>query len=204
MELLIVRHAQPDPVIAEGGVDPGLTELGRRQAAALGRWLAGRPDGGVDRIVSSPMLRAVETADAVARATGTAVEIESRLAEFDLGATEYFQTEKLDAQRLARLALALETGEWGDHRFDPAEFRDRVGAAFRCILDDTVSKRVMVVCHGGVMNSFLSGVLDRPHTMFFRPYYTSVSRVLIGRRGRSMIGSLNELPHAALVPDLTF
>jgi broad specificity phosphatase PhoE len=69
MLLYFVRHAQSEANAGVRGapVDCTLTELGRRQAAAAGRRLA---ELGIDRVVASPYTRALETADAIRRATG--------------------------------------------------------------------------------------------------------------------------------------
>ena len=47
--------------------DPGLTELGRQQAARTGWWPRGL---GVSAVWTSPMRRTRETADCIAAATG--------------------------------------------------------------------------------------------------------------------------------------
>src|SRR5690348_11391138 len=49
--------------------DPGLTELGKRQAALTARWLRGK---GLKALYSSPLRRARETAESVGAATGLA------------------------------------------------------------------------------------------------------------------------------------
>jgi broad specificity phosphatase PhoE len=58
--------------------DPGLTELGMRQAAVTARWLQER---GLRALYSSPSRRAQETAAPIASATGLAVQLEPRLRE---------------------------------------------------------------------------------------------------------------------------
>ena len=55
--------------------------------------------------------------------------------------------------------------------------------------------RVAVVCHGGVINAFLSMVLRLDRLVFFPPAYTSVSRVAVARSGERGVLSLNEVPH---------
>jgi phosphohistidine phosphatase len=71
VRLYLVRHADAEP----GDLDElrRLTPAGRVQARALGRRLA---DGGVkpDVVLSSPLLRARETAEEIARATGAEAE----------------------------------------------------------------------------------------------------------------------------------
>jgi phosphohistidine phosphatase len=77
MRLLLVRHAEAAP----GDPDElrGLTDKGRRQAQELGARLA---DRGVDAsvILTSPLIRARQTADALGAALGTDVEVDERLA----------------------------------------------------------------------------------------------------------------------------
>lgn len=193
MELLLVRHAQPERVVGGAGpADPRLTDRGHRQAELLANWLVGDGAPPPDRIVSSSMRRARETADAIARRCGIEVEIDPRLAEFDLGASEYVPLELAGEELLSQAAHALTTGVWGDHRFDPEEFRSRVDAGFGDLLASNAGHRVVVVCHGGVLNSWLSGFIGRPHGMFFLPDYASLSRVRVGDEGSRWLESLNE------------
>ncbi|MDT0201668.1 histidine phosphatase family protein [Nocardioides sp. AE5] len=195
MELLVVRHAQPERARPENGpADPALTDLGSRQADALGQWLTRTPEARPDRIIASTMRRARQTAEAIAERTGLQVETDERIAEFDLGAREYIPIEQLGASVLEAATSALQTGVWGSHTFDPDAFRARVRAGFNDIVADANAERVVVVCHGGVLNSWLSGVIGRPHGIFFMPHYTSVSRVLVGPDRSLRLGSLNELP----------
>lgn len=75
MRLFLVRHAEA----ASGDPDElrPLTPAGREHARQVGEQLAStRPDA----VVSSPLLRARETADAVARAAGLASAVDERLA----------------------------------------------------------------------------------------------------------------------------
>ncbi len=68
--------------LALGRADPPLTDRGCDQAAALARRLA---DSGAVRIVSSPLLRARETASSIAEALGLDVDVDPRLVEMDYG-----------------------------------------------------------------------------------------------------------------------
>ncbi len=76
----VLRHAkaeQADEATADG--ERRLARRGRRDAAAIGRWLA-EHGGSPDLIVSSPARRAMETARLVADACG----FEGRIAEWPL------------------------------------------------------------------------------------------------------------------------
>jgi broad specificity phosphatase PhoE len=85
LNLLLTRHgnAAPDDVILGGTLDLPLTEVGRAEARALAGRLAGIR---VDRIIASPMARALETARIVA--AGRPVEVDERLRELRYGAWE--------------------------------------------------------------------------------------------------------------------
>ncbi len=75
MRLILVRHAHADP----GQPDElrPLSARGREQARALGERLAA---GQLDIVLSSPLLRARETAAAIAKAAGVELRIDDRLA----------------------------------------------------------------------------------------------------------------------------
>src|SRR3954447_9342413 len=75
VRLFVVRHAEAAP----GDPDQlrPLTDGGRTAARALADRLAGRD---LDAVLSSPLLRARETAEAIARAAGVTAEPDERLA----------------------------------------------------------------------------------------------------------------------------
>ena len=87
VELYLLRHADagdPEAWQADDDLRP-LSEKGRRQCEALGRFLRSR-DFAVDAILASPRVRAVETAELVARALGASVTQDDRLAKpLDVG-----------------------------------------------------------------------------------------------------------------------
>ena len=75
VRLIIVRHAKAAP--GSSDASRPLAPKGRRAAASLARELrSSKPDA----VISSPLLRAVETAIPIAEAAGVGVEIDARLA----------------------------------------------------------------------------------------------------------------------------
>jgi broad specificity phosphatase PhoE len=72
MRIHLVRHGESE---LNAGVtdivDCGLTELGRRQCEAAGRFLA---QSGLTRVLTSPYRRCLETAQSLASATGAPIE----------------------------------------------------------------------------------------------------------------------------------
>lgn len=86
--IVFARHGQTAPNrdgLVLGRADPPLTEEGHRQAALLGAALGGEP---VQAIVSSPLVRARQTADVISAACGVPVTVDDRLVEIDWGAWE--------------------------------------------------------------------------------------------------------------------
>lgn len=85
---LFVRHGQTDWNAAgrfQGHTDVPLNEVGRRQAEAVADMLKAVPFA---RIVSSPLIRARHTAEAIAGVTGKPLHIEDALIECNFGSLE--------------------------------------------------------------------------------------------------------------------
>jgi len=86
--IVFARHGQTAPNrdgLVLGRADPELTEEGHRQAARLAAALAGEP---VAAILTSPLVRARQTAEAVGAACGVLVAVDERLVEIDWGTWE--------------------------------------------------------------------------------------------------------------------
>jgi broad specificity phosphatase PhoE len=86
--LYVVRHGQTERsarMIYSGRADVALTPTGSEQARLAAEKLAA---AGVDAIYSSPLVRAQETAWAIAAATGAPFVVEPRLIEVDYGPIE--------------------------------------------------------------------------------------------------------------------
>jgi len=102
LTVLLTRHGltSAGDAMLGGQLDVPLAPEGRAQAEALSRRLAGVR---IDRIISSPMLRTLETAQAIAR--GRPVEVEERLRELDYGRWEgltYAEVQSHDPDLRAR------------------------------------------------------------------------------------------------------
>ncbi len=84
--IYFIRHAQSEANLKDilaSRQDFPLTEKGRRDAAAIASEFAQMVK--LDRIVSSPLIRAQQTARPIAEAFGLKVEIDERLTEQELG-----------------------------------------------------------------------------------------------------------------------
>jgi 2,3-bisphosphoglycerate-dependent phosphoglycerate mutase len=208
VELLMVRHGLPERVLgADGPADPQLRPEGRSQAERLAAYLCAER---IQAVYSSPLRRALETADFVGRALGLPVQVVDDLAEVDRYSSSYVPMEELrrDPSLWAALAASTnrdgktdKTGQAGktDQAGKTGEtsdgFRARVITAVEGIVDANPGARVVIVSHGGVMNAYLGHILGIDRQLWFEPRYASISRVLASRRGHRNVESLNEIQH---------
>jgi len=193
MELLIIRHALPvRRELDTGAADPELSDVGHEQAAHLARYLATER---LDAVYASPLTRAQETAAPLARERSLDISISEGIAEWDQHSAEYVPVEELKAANDPRWHAML-AGEW-DAEESEEEFRSRVVASIEAIIADHGGQRVAVVCHGGVINGYLSHVLglDTFARGFFYPNYTSINRVAAASSGERSVVTINETSH---------
>lgn len=193
MEIVLVRHGLPLRVELETGIaDPELAAEGHEQAEKMAAYL-GVED--IEAIYVSPLRRAIETARPLCKLLGIEAVVSEGVAEFDRNSREYVPVEELRATNDPRWEKLLR-GEWDGVDEDPSLFKSRVVAT----VDDMIAKhpggRVVVVCHGGVINQYLAHVLGiETHIGFFYPKYTSIHRVMASRSGQRSIVSINEASH---------
>lgn len=204
-EVLLIRHGDALPGAEEvvtGGYDAqALSDLGRRQAAALAAaWRGVR----IDAVYSSPIGRAFETAQPLARDRGLEVRIEPDLREIELGPigvdTDHLSPEERAQAIRTRLrdiaVIALGSGSWSAiPGTEPSEhLRARVRAAITRIATAHPGQRVAAVTHGGAINAYIASILGIPRDYFFPAANTSVSVVRVGGN-RALVFGLNDVKH---------
>jgi len=109
VKLILIRHGQSEwNAIGrwQGQADPPLDETGRRQARQTARALRAQQLGA---LVSSDLLRARETAEIIAEATGLAVMLEPRLREVHLGDWQGLLSDDIRARWPEQMRLWLES-----------------------------------------------------------------------------------------------
>ena len=193
MEIVLVRHGLPLRVELETGIaDPELAAEGHEQAAKMAAYL-GVED--VEAVYVSPLRRALETARPLCKVLGLEAVVSEGVAEFDRNSREYVPVEELRATNDPRWEKLLR-GEWDGVDEDPSIFKARVVETVEDMIARHPGGRVVVVCHGGVINQYLAHVLGiETHVGFFYPKYTSIHRVMAARSGQRSIVSINEASH---------
>jgi len=141
--LLLARHGETDwnrELRIQGSSDIGLNELGRRQAQFLAQELT---DVELDAIYSSDLSRARATAAAVAATHGLEVSLDPRLRERSFGSWEGLTREDIST---------FPPGSRHDGESDD-EVRVRVLAAVEEIAANHPGQQVLIVSHGGALNT---------------------------------------------------
>jgi 2,3-bisphosphoglycerate-dependent phosphoglycerate mutase len=193
VKLLLIRHSEPDP--KRDTLDPPLSDEGRSLAADTAEWLVGE---GVSIVYSSDTRRARETAEVIAARVGAPLVVEDGLAEFG-GGYEYVPVDELRRTDDARWA-AMAAGDLTVYGTDADTFRAGVSAALETIVAAHPGDTVAVVCHAGVINAYLGGVLGIDRLLWVELNYASISRLAVSRSGVRSLVSLNEQPHGCGLP----
>lgn len=187
----MVRHGQSTANargVWQGQMEFPLSEEGRRQASLAGRALVREP---FEALYSSPLARAFETAEIIARETGFRDEIVplAGLSERHGGVLEghtWAEQERRDPEFTQKFLSLPEEDRWA---FAGAETDEEVLERF----EDAISKirsrhpdgtRIVVVSHGGAMRAFLRdsfGPDVLPGTQ--RAANASITRIGWGRNG---------------------
>lgn len=189
--ILLVRHGETDWNLThryQGTTDIPLNETGRDQARRVAERLG---DERWDAIVSSPLSRAMETARAIAATTG----IETIEQDRDLQERAYGEAEGLT---LAEREEIWPGREWpGLESWD--DVATRTMTAIERIAARHAGERVLVVCHGGVINSILA-VLSRNEIGTGKTVILNTSLTTLTKRGEEWeIGTVNEAGHLEAV-----
>ncbi|QUR68032.1 bifunctional RNase H/acid phosphatase [Mycobacterium spongiae] len=147
--LLLLRHGQTDLSAQRrysGRGNPGLNQVGQRQAQAAARYLAQR--GGIGAVVSSPLRRAYETAAAAAGALGMDVTVDDAFIETDFGAWEgltFAEAAERDPELHSRWLRDTSISPPGGESFDDVLVRVRRG--LDGIVAGNSGSTVLVVSH---------------------------------------------------------
>jgi len=198
--LIAVRHGETawnvDTRI-QGQIDIGLNATGLWQAERAGQALA---DEDISVIYASDLARAWQTAEAIARPHGLAVQPEPRLRERAFGHLEGMSFAEIESM------LPEDAKRWRerDPEFEPVggesllTFRDRVTRVAAELAARHPGQLVMLVAHGGVMDVLYRAAtrqeLQAPRT--WQLGNAAINRMLWTPEGFSLVG-WSDIAHLA-------
>lgn len=198
MRLLLVRHGETERnregrVLGQG--NQSLTEEGRRQAVALAQALSRES---VTALYSSPLKRAVETAEIIGDKLGLPVQVVADLAEVDAGALDGLNSQEMRARYPNFMALwdcdpgsaVMPGGE------SLAQVQQRAWLSVQSFLREHPEANVVAVSHNFTIGTLVCKALGLPLASIrhVRVDLGSISVVEL-REGRSRVVLLNDRCH---------
>ena len=186
--LIVVRHGQTTANaegLISGRTDVPLTELGRRQAAAVAAAV-----GAPARVISSPLSRARQTAEAF----GRPVETDERWLELDYG--------ELDGVRVSDVPSGVWASRDEDGGFAPpggerlVDLGERVRAACEDLMDDAAMSDVVVVTHVSPIKAAVAWALGVGDEVAWRLFVAdaAVCRIGFGQWGPMLVAFNHHYP----------
>jgi broad specificity phosphatase PhoE len=163
----LVRHGatannRADPPRLQGRrTDPPLSDEGREQAQRTGEFLAAFA---LDAVYSSPLLRARQTAEAVAKPHGLATQIVDELIEVDVGVWEgrsWKEIEKTDAAAYRAFMTDASVNSYlGGENLQIV--LARAAPALEKLMRENLGRSIAVVAHNVVNRSYLTQLMGIP------------------------------------------
>jgi broad specificity phosphatase PhoE len=166
--ILLARHGETDWNAVgrwQGHTDRPLSERGRQQAAELAERLA---NAEIDAVYSSDLLRAVKTAEPVAKRLGLPLQTLPELREVDVGTWAGLTRDEVAERfpdgfrRWREWQAGWEDGETYD------EMGERVVEAILMLAGEHEGGRVLVVSHGGAIRALHAAAAGIDITTFRR------------------------------------
>lgn len=222
MELYLIRHAQSTNNILKDErprtMDPLLTELGVRQAERVAQHVARRiplHDGVPTRLYCSAMWRTLHTASCIARATGLTPEVWVDIHEHGGIYLEHSDECVVGYPGLTRAAIlaafpgtllppeVTDAGWWHGGREELAACYDRAAGVIEALRPRMAGReRLLMVSHGGFLNSFLKRLFDQDVEcpIFYHHANTAITHLTFTAEGHLDVQYVNRVDH--LTPEM--
>ncbi len=166
MRLYFVRHGESEAnvlrEVSNRGFRHPLTERGRAQAQALARQMQGIP---VTRLFTSPLMRALQTAEILAEAFAVVPEVTDALREYDCGILEGRSDDECWRMHTAQREAWLKQQRW-EERLEGGESFYDIRDRFVPLIDSlkercaATQEHILLVGHGGTYACMLPLVLE--------------------------------------------
>lgn len=194
--IVLVRHGrtpltESHKISGGTGDDPDLSPLGREDAKSVAGLIASFGKSGPfahlpipDQIVSSPMKRTLQTAQAISLAIGVDVEEIEELREISFGVWDGHTNQEVADKWPEQFAAWRGSWELSPPEGESlAAFDSRIRAARSQILDSFEGKCVVVVAHVMPIRGFISLALDAGPSGYWRTQVAPCSVTIIRHWG---------------------
>lgn len=192
MRLILIRHGQTasnrDRIIQGCGSDSGLSQRGWEQAERTAS-LLGKQE--IDAVYSSPLKRAVDTAQAIAQTCQLEVNVTAGLKEIDAGELEGVPLDNMEEQHMepwrewirGNTSLPLPGGE------SLEELQRRAWKEIERIMERHRDETVVIVSHFMVTVAIICRAMgiDLSHALLLRQDPAGISIVEISAQGNSLL-----------------
>jgi len=196
VKVILVRHGETDWNLSRriqgGNSDTPLNQRGRQQAEGLALRLKQEK---IQAIYSSPLQRARDTAQAIARYHQLPVEIEPSLKEIEVGELEGVSITEV-GKHLSELLVKHKQGEelpripGGE---SVTEVQQRVWGTIQCLVDKHREGVLVVVAHYFTVLTAICAVLNLP--------LAEIDRLRLSSSGISIINFDGQTPRLMLFND---
>ena len=195
---LLLRHGQTPMSVQKrysGRSDVPLTDLGVRQAVAAAKRLA---PAGIGVIVTSPLLRAAQTAEEVAAVTGAPVVTDAGFRETDFGAWEgltFAEVQERWPEEMTAWLADPAVAPPGGESF--TEVSTRVTDALRRALTGRERQTILIVSHVTPIKTLIAAALLAPPAALYRMYLdvAALSEIDWYADGPAVLRSFNDTSH---------
>lgn len=199
MKIFLIRHGESEwnrLNKVQGLGDPGLSLEGKAQAEAVAKALAKQK---IDLVYTSPLLRAKQTAQAIACAGDSPIKELDGLREIILGVWEGKSFEEIS--QLFKKDYQLWLKHPSQTKIAKAEkmnsFRKRVLSVFKSVVKNNTDKNIAIVTHNGVISIFLSYILKGDFDKLFHLVSINNASITVIRfeSGKFSVSLVNDTCH---------
>ena len=189
--LLLVRHGQSEGNVRgvfQGQREYALSRQGRAEAQAVAEWLH-REESEIEAVFSSPLGRALQTAEAIAGVSGQVIQVVEDLKERRVGVVAGLTDDQVEVQ----------FPDWRIAGIPGRESWEDLSARARAVIAKLLeaSGTVVAVSHAGFLRNLCSqlvGVtIESPSR--FQVQNCSITEVRAGCAGRPILHRFNDTRH---------
>lgn len=198
MNIYVIRHGETEwnkEEVFRGRKDIPLNDNGRRQAEHAGAYFTGRS---INRIVSSPLARARQTAEAIGKATDRMVETMEEFTDINFGIWEGLSLKEVGEKYPQELTIWRQSPQ--TLSVDGAEslvrVKERISEGLRGLYSEETGSTIVIVTHRVICKLIVLHLLEIGNEHFWDMKYDPASVTLLEKgTGRAVLIFSNDTCH---------